>query len=203
MLERISVANVVGMINGKIIGMLNKKSFSKWHKVVGVLGWGALLYDQDTIRELGWTEFEGEDMRFQIDPENLTWIIELLNSSQPNLFEQTIDRELREELTEECFAEQTSPILSVEEFNQLEFRYYGMVTNRTITSNFPGMYSNQYMRLFAINWPDFVLSKIFSSPIIFLEPDINFSKKISNDIPIIDIFPKIQEFNKKYLQTLV
>lgn len=195
MLERISLANVVWKVNGKMIWMINKRSLEKWNTIIALLWWWALLYNKWIIEEIWWVEFEWDDCRFKIDSAKVNNIIQfLLDTSQ--VYETDIIREMKEELTQEYFGAQTKPILHYDEFSKLQYTYYWFVVNKAETRNCPGIITNQIMRLFEIKWPPEVLNKILWSPIIIPETEFNFDTMATHSgIELINIIPKIYNYN--------
>ncbi len=118
---RVSVSNLVSRIEWEIVWIINKNDLEKnWIKRITSIWWWAQIYSTDFLKRI-WAKGSERnenwdiDARFYVDREKINKIISIFTSEDNDNFELSIERELREELTEETIWEQEQTILNEED----------------------------------------------------------------------------------------
>lgn len=166
---RISVANLISDINGKIVWIVNKKWLKFWKKNISLVWWWAELFDKKFIENQWGFDFEWSDVRFKIPRNKLEEMLNLFSKYNPSIFEMDVKREVKEELWEEIIWDMIEPILSENECNLLNVQYRWVIYKEWFWNSEKRAVVTKYiMHLYSLEWPTQVLEKIFSNSVIHI-----------------------------------
>lgn len=177
---RISVGNLAPRIEiaetkeTHFFGILNRKALEKGQKMVGALG-GAFIMEEGEkkyyIRKFGASDFEGVDMRFQVDASKSQDVINYLMGCKEHFMFQHDD--ILEELSKKELPIQNAPLLSTEDLAQIKIHYMATVCQHPPTTGIGtsareivGIPTRRIFNLFEITMPKAIFEKVQNSPAI-------------------------------------
>lgn len=179
---RISVANLVALINWRIVGIVNKKRFNLWMKNIWLIGGWAALFNRILVEDLGGFDFEKEDVRFKIDSEMFEHVVRIFTQANYFLYERAILRELIEELSKELIWNMTEPILSRDECYEFTPEFIGTVYSEGYWSSEKREILTKYIwHLFSLKCPDHIIQKLIQHEIIYFLDKEDFEREETHD----------------------
>ncbi|MCK9272397.1 hypothetical protein M0P65_02515 [Candidatus Gracilibacteria bacterium] len=179
---RISVANLVSDINGRIVGIVNKKRLKLGMRNIGLIGGGATLFDKKFVEELGGFDFEKNDVRFKIPAKSLDQMIHIFSQENSFLYERAIYRELIEELSRELIGNMTEPILSENECYEFTPKFIGTVYEQGYGSSVKREIITKYIwHIFSLNGPAHIVQKLEKHEIVYFLSEQDFEREETYD----------------------
>lgn len=184
---RISVSSLIRTINGEYVGIINTGVLKELNKkVISLIGGGCRLLDKNFFREnFNASRFEGEDSRFIIPESETIRIIDFLYSDLANKYiDFSIDRELKEELTELEIIGQKKPFLEEKDLQKIEFINSNIHISEDKSYKFKDGNTLRFVIYHDIKMSEEIFNKLLDNEEVFLITKEDLIKGFVNNIKI-------------------